>query len=113
MLPIADAIRVILDNITPLDVESVPLAKALGRILAEDIVADSDLRPFDRAQMDGYAMRAADVAGVPARLRIVGESAAGAPLQERGRGCESRRLRYLSFNDRLLFHLVSISLRRH
>ncbi len=50
----------------------------MGRILAEDIIADSDLPPFDRAQMDGYAVRAADVARVPARLRIAGESAAGA-----------------------------------
>src|SRR6185312_15124788 len=43
----------------------------------QDIVADSDLPPFDRSQMDGYAIRAADVQQVPARLRIVGESAAG------------------------------------
>src|SRR5437016_6314274 len=77
MLPIADAIGIILDNTTPLDVESVPLAQALGRILAEDIIADCDLPPFDRAQMDGYAVRAADVATTPAQLRIVGESAAG------------------------------------
>ncbi|MDX6577647.1 MAG: molybdopterin molybdotransferase, partial [Blastocatellia bacterium] len=44
---------------------------------AEDIIADCDLPPFDRAQMDGYAVRAADVATTPARLRIAGESAAG------------------------------------
>ncbi len=40
-------------------------------------MADTDLPPFDRAQMDGYAVRAQDVAEAPARLRIVGESAAG------------------------------------
>src|SRR5207237_5419553 len=62
---------------TSLPTESVALADSLGRILAEEIVADSDLPPFDRAQMDGYAIRAADVANTPARLRIVGESAAG------------------------------------
>jgi len=44
---------------------------------AEDVVADSDLPPFDRAQMDGYAVRASDVQTVPAKLKIVGESAAG------------------------------------
>src|SRR5205809_5716431 len=77
MLPIADAIGIILDNTTPLDVESVPLAQVLGRILAEDIVADTDLPPFDRSQMDGYAVRAADTATVPAKLKIAGESAAG------------------------------------
>ena len=46
-------------------------------MLAEDVVADSDLPPFDRSQMDGYAVRAEDVKAAPARLRIVGESAAG------------------------------------
>ncbi|PYS64971.1 MAG: molybdopterin molybdenumtransferase MoeA [Acidobacteria bacterium] len=78
MIPVADAIQIVLDQTTTLPAESVALADALGRILAEDIVADTDLPPFDRAQMDGYALRAADVASTPARLRIVGESAAGA-----------------------------------
>src|SRR5437588_7637708 len=78
MIPVADAIQIVLDQTTSLPAESVALVNALGRILAEDIVADSDLPPFDRAQMDGYAIRAADVANTPARLRIVGESAAGA-----------------------------------
>src|SRR5438128_2014332 len=77
MIPVADAIQIVLDQTTSLSFESVALADALGRILAEDIVADTDLPPFDRAQMDGYAIRAADVANTPARLRIVGESAAG------------------------------------
>ena len=49
----------------------------MARFLAEDIVADPDLPPFDRSQMDGYAIRAGDAQQVPARLRIVGESAAG------------------------------------
>jgi molybdenum cofactor synthesis domain-containing protein len=55
----------------------VALADALNRVLAEDIVADSDLPPFDRSQMDGYAVRAEDTTEAPVRLRIVGESAAG------------------------------------
>jgi molybdenum cofactor synthesis domain-containing protein len=45
--------------------------------LAEDIVADTDLPPFNRSQMDGYAVRAEDTNDAPVRLRIVGESAAG------------------------------------
>lgn len=49
----------------------------MRRVLAEDIIADCDLPPFDRAQMDGYAIRAEDVSATPARLLIVGESAAG------------------------------------
>ncbi|PYS63628.1 MAG: molybdopterin molybdenumtransferase MoeA, partial [Acidobacteria bacterium] len=77
MIPVANALQIVLDQTTSLPAESVALVDALGRILAEDIVADTDLPPFDRAQMDGYAIRAADVANTPARLRIVGESAAG------------------------------------
>ena len=77
MTSIAEALRIVLDQTTHLNSESVPLADARGRILAEDIVADSDLPPFDRSQMDGYAVRAADVQVAPARLTIAGESAAG------------------------------------
>ena len=77
MIPVSEAIRIIQEQTRPLAVETVALAEALGRVLAEDVVADSDLPPFDRAQMDGYAVRAADLKSVPARLRIVGESAAG------------------------------------
>jgi len=78
MIPVSEAIQIILQHTRKLEVESVALGDAMGRVLAEDIVADSDLPPFDRAQMDGYAVRAADTARTPARLRIVGESAAGA-----------------------------------
>src|SRR3989442_6050114 len=78
MIPVAKAIQIVLANTNVLPIDSVTLAETQGRILAEDVVADTDLPPFDRAQMDGYALRAADVANVPARLKIVGESAAGA-----------------------------------
>src|SRR5882762_1591319 len=77
MILIAEAIETVLRHTERLGVESVELSNSLGRILAEDIIADTDLPPFDRAQMDGYAVRADDVANTPARLRIVGESAAG------------------------------------
>ena len=77
MIPVSDAIQIVLANTARLDAESVPLAEAMGRMLAEDIAADSDLPPFDRAQMDGYAVRAVDTQKSPARLRVVGESAAG------------------------------------
>jgi len=78
MISIAEAIQIVLAHSPRLTVEEVKLSLARGRILAQDIVADTDLPPFDRAQMDGYAVRAADVAIAPAKLRIVGESAAGA-----------------------------------
>ena len=57
--------------------EEVALGESRGRVLAEDVVADTDLPPFDRALMDGYAVRAADTVEAPARLKIVGEAAAG------------------------------------
>src|SRR5437667_1523987 len=81
MIPISEAIRIVLQHTSALKVEPVALSDSLDRVLAEDIIADCDLPPFDRAQMDGYALRAADVASTPARLRIVGESAAGAGWQ--------------------------------
>src|SRR6266481_3918109 len=77
MIPINEAIRLVLQHTTALRVESVRLSDALNRVLAEDVVADTDLPPFDRAQMDGYAVRAEDVLETPARLAVVGESAAG------------------------------------
>lgn len=78
MISVSEAVRVVLSETPELLPETTDLPGAMGRILAEDIVADTDLPPFDRAQMDGYAVRAADVESAPARLRIVGESAAGA-----------------------------------
>ena len=78
MIPINQAIQTVLAKTSRLPSESVALCESAGRVLAEDIIADTDLPPFDRAQMDGYAVRAADVATAPASLKIVGESAAGA-----------------------------------
>ncbi|MGB0034266.1 MAG: gephyrin-like molybdotransferase Glp [Candidatus Acidiferrales bacterium] len=51
--------------------------RALGRIVAEEVVADRNYPPFDRAARDGYALRAADLAQPGAKLRCVGESRAG------------------------------------
>lgn len=77
MIPVADAIQIVKDQTRALQCERVELTNALGRILAEDVIADTDLPPFDRSQMDGYALRAADTETVPVKLSIVGESAAG------------------------------------
>lgn len=77
MIPVAEAIQIVRDETRALTAEPVSLEYARGRFLAEDVVADSDLPPFDRSQMDGYAVRAGDVEMVPARLTVVGESAAG------------------------------------
>ena len=77
MIPVDEAIQIVLDKTPQLDAEHVSLADSIGRVLAEDIIADTDLPPFDRSQMDGFALRAADVESAPAQLRIVGESIAG------------------------------------
>lgn len=77
MIPVAEAIQIVKQQTRALPAEHVSLEHSRGRFLAENIVADSDLPPFDRSQMDGYAIRAADVQTPPARLKIVGESAAG------------------------------------
>jgi molybdopterin molybdotransferase len=77
MIPVAEAIRIVREQTSALPTETVSLAQARCRFLAQDVVADSDLPPFDRSQMDGYAVRASDVQSVPAKLKIVGESAAG------------------------------------
>ena len=77
MISVAEAIQIVRQQTRQLPKELVELRYALGRVLAQDVVADTDLPPFDRSQMDGYAVRAADVKEAPARLRIVGESAAG------------------------------------
>ena len=77
MISVAEAIQIVRQQTRPLPSERVQLHDALHRVLAEDIVADSDLPPFDRSQMDGYAVRAEETSDAPVRLRIAGESAAG------------------------------------
>jgi molybdopterin molybdotransferase len=65
----------------PLDSEASPVDRALGRVLAADVAAAVTLPPWDNSAMDGYAIRAADVAGAsddrPVRLEVVGEVPAG------------------------------------
>lgn len=77
MISIAEALKIIARNVSPLEKETAELSEVCGRVLAEEVVADMDLPPFDRSQMDGYAIRAADAENAPVKLKIVGESAAG------------------------------------
>jgi molybdopterin molybdotransferase len=80
LLSVADAQASVLRDARPLPPEDVPLAAAHGRVLAADLVARRTQPPADVSAMDGYAVRAADVATVPARLTLVGEVAAGHPF---------------------------------
>ncbi|QYO66163.1 gephyrin-like molybdotransferase Glp [Leptolyngbya sp. 7M] len=92
MIPVKKALSIIEKRTKPLGMESVPLNESVGRVLAEDIVADQDLPPFDRSQMDGYAVKAADTANVPVTLKLVGESAAGRGWTGRLRKGEAVRI---------------------
>src|SRR5512144_1116488 len=77
MIPFDEALEIVLREARPLPTEEVALAEAPGRVLAEDVASDRDLPPFDRVAMDGYALRAADVAAAPVALDVVGEVRAG------------------------------------
>lgn len=77
VLSVAQAIAHILAGVEPLGGEIVPLHEAAGRILADDVRATLTQPPFDASAMDGYAVRRADVATLPANLTVVGEAAAG------------------------------------
>jgi len=61
----------------PPQIETVDLLQAAGRVLAEAVSADRDIPPFPRATRDGFAVRAADVAKLPATLNVIGEVRAG------------------------------------
>lgn len=77
MIPVAEALERVLAAFSPLPAETVALPEALGRVLAADVRARVTQPPADVSAMDGYAVRAQDVAHVPAVLRRVGEAPAG------------------------------------
>lgn len=78
MLSVAEARQIILDQVRPLPPASAPLdAAALGLVLAEEVVSDLDLPPFDKALMDGYAIRAADLAEGRRTFTVIEEVTAG------------------------------------
>lgn len=78
MISLDEARARVLAACRPLRPAEVSLDDALGRVLAEDVDAAEPVPPFVSSAMDGYAVRAADVATTPARLRVVGTIAAGA-----------------------------------
>ena len=82
MISVEEAREAVLSRIQRLPAEQVDLLDTFGRVLAEDIVSDIDVSPFDNSAMDGYAVRAADVAGAseqsPVVLKVVDHIAAGA-----------------------------------
>jgi len=80
VLSFEDARRVVEEQATLIqagETESIGLLEAAGRVLAEPVVADRDLPPFPRSTRDGYAVRSADLAQIPATLEVIGEIKAG------------------------------------
>jgi molybdopterin molybdotransferase len=77
MISVEEARRRVLAPLKPLGAEQVALSDAVGRVLAEDVAARRTQPPFAVSAMDGYAVRAGDVARVPARLAVVGSVPAG------------------------------------
>lgn len=77
MISVEEALARITAAFHPLPAETVSLDDALGRVLAEDVVARVTQPPSDVSAMDGYALRAADVAKAPATLTVIGEAPAG------------------------------------
>jgi molybdopterin molybdotransferase len=81
LMPVAEALARVLADAEPLAAEAVPLAQAHGRVLAADVAALRTQPPADVSAMDGYAVRSIDVAKTPAKLKLVGEVAAGHPFR--------------------------------
>jgi molybdopterin molybdotransferase len=80
--PLLDAQAQVLDSVPLLASRNIGLREALGLVLAADVVASHDLPPFENSAMDGYAVRAGDVASAPTVLPVVDEVAAGAVASE-------------------------------
>jgi molybdopterin molybdotransferase len=96
MLTVAEASDRILAEIQQLDVESVPLRRALGRVCAEDIAATVTMPPWSNSSMDGYAVRSADItpvmSGETVRLRVVATIEAGKFASRRLKRGEAMRI---------------------
>jgi molybdopterin molybdotransferase len=89
LLPLAEAQARLLALATPLPVERVPVDEALGRYLAEPLIARRTQPPADLSAMDGYALRACDL---PGPWRVIGESACGHPFTGTMAGGEAVRI---------------------
>ena len=87
LMPVADALAAILAGAEPLPEEMIALDDAWHRVLARDVAARRTQPPQAMSAMDGYAVRAADAADPSARLKVIGEVAAGRPFERKvGRG---------------------------
>ncbi len=81
LMPVAEALGRVLADARALPAETVALDEALGRVLTKDLVALRTQPPDAVSAMDGYAVRADDVAQAPVILKLIGEVAAGHPFE--------------------------------
>src|SRR5262249_48915397 len=81
---VADVISILETRIRPLGSESIDLHRAAGRVLAADVIAEVSVPGFDRAAMDGFALRGAETFGAgtynPLEFEILGQSLPGRPF---------------------------------
>lgn len=81
LMPVIEARGLMLAETTALPAETRPVAQAAGRVLTADMMARSTQPPFAASAMDGYALRHADMAALPARVTVIGEAPAGTPFE--------------------------------
>lgn len=77
IISLDQALQETIDNSPVLEVIEVELSNAQGHVLAEDVHSDMDMPPFNKSAMDGYALRAQDIAQAPAQLKVIEEIPAG------------------------------------
>jgi len=77
LISVEEALTRLLSGAVPLRSEDIALSRANGRVLARDLAAHRDQPPFPASAMDGYAVRAEDIAAPPAHLTVIGEAPAG------------------------------------
>ncbi|SIO52917.1 molybdopterin molybdochelatase [Bradyrhizobium erythrophlei] len=92
LMPVADALNAILAGAEPLPEEMVGLDAAWHRVLARDVAARRTQPPQAMSAMDGYAVRAADAGDLTARLKVIGEVAAGRPFEKKVGANEAVRI---------------------
>jgi molybdopterin molybdotransferase len=92
LISVAQALEHVLAHAVPLPADEVPLAQADGRVLAYGLKALRTQPPADVSAMDGYAVRSADVANAPVRLKVIGEVPAGRPFTSKIGAGETARI---------------------
>jgi molybdopterin molybdotransferase len=92
LMPVADALAAVLAGAGPLPEEMIALDTAYHRVLAHDVAARRTQPPQAMSAMDGYAVRAADAADLTARLKVIGEVAAGRPFERKVGAGETVRI---------------------